>query len=195
MFRNPDKTALAWEHQRSDRARFVEFFDTDLLVVSGEQTQDRLDGYYTYCRDAVLGPDPKDVPPVVSMSLPPDLTDAETVALIYDERDGLGFYPEFGLVEEAFANPDLLRRRRWREQTLSYLEDDSVEPMVLRRLAARDLEKASVVFRRLLKRPRFDWSRDGEALLREVKPEYFDRSPRPRVSPLNERLAQFARRR
>jgi hypothetical protein len=51
------------------------------------------------------------------------------------------------------------------------------------------------VFRRLLKRPRFDWSRDGEALMREVKPGYFDRPPRPRVSPLSERLAEFAKRR
>jgi hypothetical protein len=33
---------------------------------------------------------------------------------------------------------------------------------------------ASVVFRRLMKRPRFGWSRDGEALLREVKPGCFD---------------------
>lgn len=121
----------------ADRARFVEFFGTDLLVVPGEQTQERLDAYCTYCRDAVLGPDPKDVPPAVSTSFPPDLTDAETVALIYDETDGLGVYAEFFLVEEAFANPGLLRRRRWREQILSYLEEDSVEPMVLRRLAAR----------------------------------------------------------
>ncbi|MEU8242067.1 hypothetical protein AB0C07_27760 [Actinoplanes missouriensis] len=194
VFRNPDKMALAWEHQRADRARFVEFFGTDLLVIPGEQTQERLDGYYTHCRDAVLGLDPKDVPPAVAVSLPADLTDAETVALIYDETDGLGFYAEFGLVAEAFANPALLRRRRWREQTLSYLEDDSVEPTVLRRLAARDPEKASAVFRRLLKRPRFGWSRDGEALMREVKPGYFERSPRPRVSPLSERLAEFVKR-
>ncbi len=71
------------------------------------RSQERLDGYYTYCRDAVLGPGPKDAPPAVSMPLPPGLTDAETVALIYDETDGLGFYAEFGLVEEAFANPGL----------------------------------------------------------------------------------------
>jgi hypothetical protein len=195
VFRNPDKMALAWEHQRADRARFVEFFGADLLVVPGEQVQKRLDDYYTFCRGAVLGPDPEDVPPAVSMSLPSDLTDAETVALIYDETDGLGFYAEFGLVEEAFTNPDLLRRRRWREQTLSYLEDDSVEPMVLSRLADRDPDRASVVFRRLLKRPRFDWNRDGEELLREVKPTYYERPPRPRVSPLSERLAEFAKRR
>jgi hypothetical protein len=195
VFRNPEKLALAWEHQRADRARFIEFFGTDQIVVPGEQAQERLDAYYTFCRDAVLGPEPEDVPAAVSMSLPSDLTDSETVALIYDETDGLGFYAEFGLVEEAFANPDLLRRRRWREQTLSYLEDDSVEPIVLLRLAAQDPDRASVVFRRLLKRPRFDWNRDGEELMRQVKPGYYERPPRPRVSPLCERLAEFAQRR
>ena len=195
VFRNPDKVALAWEHQRADRARFVEFFGSDLLVVPGEQVQKKLDDYYAFCRDAILGRQPADAPPAVSTSLSSDLTDAETVALIYDETDGLGFYAEFGLVEEAFANPDLLRRGRWREQVLSYLEDDSVEPMVLRRLADRDPDRASVVFRRLLKRPRFDWDRDGEKLLREVKPGYYQQSPCPRLSPLSERLAEFAKRR
>jgi hypothetical protein len=104
----------------------------------------------------------------------------------------MGYYAEFGLVEHAFANPDLLRRRRWREHVLSYLHDDSVEPMVLRRLAERDPEKASTVFRRLLKRPRFEWSRDGEELMRETKPDYYARPPRPRVSPVSERLATYA---
>jgi len=195
VFRNPEKLTLAWEQQRIDRERFVAFFGADLVVVPGEQAQERLDAYYVFCRDAVLGPEPEEVLPAVSVPLPPDLVDADTVALIYDETDGLGFYAEFGLVEQAFANPDLLRRRRWREQALSYLEDDSVEPMVLRRLGDRDPDKASVVFRRLLKRPRFDWRRDGEELMREVKPGYFDQPPRPRVSPLSERLAEFAKRR
>jgi hypothetical protein len=131
--------------------------------------------------------------PVVE--LPLDLVESETVALIYDEEDGLGFYAEFGLVEAAFADPDLVRRRRYREHVLSYLHDDSVEPMMLRRLADRDPDKASVLFRRLLKRPRFDWARDGEELLRTAKAGYFARVPRPRVSPLSERLAAYAGRR
>lgn len=71
------------------------------------------------------------------MELPEDMVDSVTVALIHDEVDGLGFYAEFGLVAEAFADPDLVRRRRWRGHLLAYLHDDSVEPMVLRRLAGR----------------------------------------------------------
>ncbi|HET7056994.1 MAG TPA: hypothetical protein VFI12_11060, partial [Thermomicrobiales bacterium] len=41
----------------------------------------------------------------------------------------------------------------------------------------------------------FDRGRDGEELMREIKPGYGDRSPRPRVSPLSGRLAEFAKRR
>src|SRR4051794_41798241 len=89
---------------------------------------------------------------------------SETVALIYDETDGIGFYAEFGLVAQAFTNPDLLRRRRWREHVLSYLHDDSVELMVLRRLAGRDPEKASIVLRRWVERGRGPGGREGEGI-------------------------------
>ena len=193
VFRNPEKLALAWKQQGADRDRFIRFFGADLVVVPGDQAQDRMNGYYRFCREEILGrPEPEGLPPGVAVTLPPDLVESETVALIYDETDGMGYYAEFGLVEHAFANPDLLRRSRWREHVLSYLHDDSVEPMVLRRLAERDPEKASTVFRRLLKRPRFEWSRDGEDLMRETKPDYYARPPRPRVSPVSERLAAYA---
>jgi hypothetical protein len=194
VFRNPEKLALAWEQQRAERDRFIRFFGADLVVVPGDQAQDRLNAFHRFSRQELTGgPEPDDSPDGVAVLLPPEMVDSETVALIYDETDGIGFYADFGLVEEAFANPDLLRRRRWRELTLDYLHDDSVEPMVLRRLAERDPEKASIVFRRLLRRQRFAWSSDGEAMLREVKADYYARPPRPRVSPVSDRVAAFVR--
>ena len=126
------------------------------------------------------------------LEFPPDLTEAETVALIYDEVDGLGFYAEFGLVESVFADPDLLRLPAYREQVLTYLRDDSVHPLVINRLADRDPHRASVTFRRLLHKPRFDWTRDGEGLLRKYKAAHFDRPARPRVSPVSAGLAAYA---
>jgi len=195
VFRNPEKLALAWEQQRTDRDRFVRFFGADLVIVPGEQVQDRLNAFYAFCREETLGqPESDGLSAEVAAELPLDMVKSETVALIYDETDGIGFYAEFSLVAQAFTNPDLLRRRRWREHVLSYLHDDSVEPMVLRRLAERDPEKASIVFRRLLKRPRFEWGRNGEEMLREVKPGYYTGPPRPRVSPVSERLAAFVAR-
>jgi hypothetical protein len=197
VFRNPEKLALAWEQQRTDRERFIRFFGADLVVVSGAEAQDRLDSYYAFCRAEALrsAPSGSSGPAGAGGSLvvlPAELVESETVAFIYDEPDGLGFYAEYGLAEEAFADPDLVRRRRWREQVLSYLHDDSVEPMVLRRLAAPDPALAGMVWRRVLKRPRFEWERDGEALLREFKADYFTREPRPRVSPVSARLAAVA---
>lgn len=198
VYRNPEKLAQAWELQRQDRDRFVRFFGSDLVVVPGDEVVDRMADYHAFCRAEVsaTSSSSKGAAEIAPMlELPPDVVDAETVAMIYDEVDGLGFYAEFVLVEAAFADPDLLRRRRYREHTLAYLQDDSAGPLVLRRLAARDPERASVVFRRLLKKPRFDWTRDGEDLLRSHKPDHFRRVPRPRVSPVSERLAAYARRR
>ncbi|MEV7268576.1 hypothetical protein AB0N38_33975 [Micromonospora aurantiaca] len=198
VYRNPEKLAQAWELQRQDRDRFVRFFGGDLVVVPGDEVAERMADYHAFCRAEVVATSrasERAVQKAPMFELPPDVVDAETVAMIYDEVDGLGFYAEFGLVEAAFANPDLLRRRRHREHTLAYLQEDSVGPLVLRRLAARDPERASVVFRRLLKKPRFDWTRDAEELLRAHKPEHFRRAPRPRVSPVSERLAAYARRR
>jgi hypothetical protein len=200
VYRNPERLARAWELQRAERERFIRFFGTDLVVVPGNRAQRRLDEFAAFSREEILREHPEAArrvsgTPAPQMELPPELVDAETVAFLYDEDDGLRFYAEFGLVEEAFADPDLVRRRRYREQVLSYLHDDSVAPTVLRRLADRDPGKASVLFRRLLKRPRFDWARDGEKLLRSVKPDHFAHPPLPQVTPVGERLAAYAGRR
>lgn len=198
--RNPEKLARAWELQREERQRFVRFFGTDLVVVPGNQAQQRLDEFYVFRQEEILRENPEAArrasgTPAPMIELPPELVEAETVAFIYDEDDGLDFLAEFGLVEKAFADPDLLRRRRYREQVLSYLHDDSVAPMVLRRLADRDPDKATTLFRRLLRRPRFDWVRDGEKLLRSAKPGHFSQPRLPTITPVGERLAAYADRR
>jgi hypothetical protein len=131
------------------------------VVVPGNRAQQRLDEFSAFFREELLRENAETArraswTPAPRMELPAELVEAETVAFLFDEEDGPGFHAEFGLVEEAFADPDLVRHRRYRDQVLSCLEDESVPPMVLRRLADRDPDKASALFRRLLKRPRFD---------------------------------------
>jgi hypothetical protein len=59
------------------------------------------------------------------------------------------------------------------------------------RLAVRDPAKASAVFARLLKRKRgFSWETDGEQLLRQHKPSYFDGTLLPRTVSLSEPLSR-----
>ena len=191
-FRNPDKLARAWELQRADRDRFVRFFGADLVVLPGEEIEDRLRAFRTFCHEEVTagwkGPVPDQI---AEVEVTPELAEAESVALIYDEEDGLGYYADFGLVEQAFGDPSLLRRRPYRERVLDYLDDDSVPPHVFHRLAARDAVCASAVFRTMLRRPGFAWEGDGEALLRERKKSYFARPPRPSTSVIGERLVPY----
>jgi len=52
---------------------------------------------------------------------------------------------------------------------------------------------ASKVFARLLKHKGFSWEADGEALLRELKPSYFDGTLLPRTVVLSEPLSKALR--
>lgn len=135
-------------------------------------------------------------PPTFSVVRPvawPDfLGAADTVGLIYDEVDGMNDFPDFGLVEVAIVNPDLLRKRLHRTAVLEFLESPDLIPLPLRRLAERHPEQADRVWQRLLKRPRFSWEQDGEALLRRYKPDYYARPPVPGVAPAGESLSESA---
>ncbi|MFI6454000.1 hypothetical protein ACIBF6_20865 [Streptosporangium amethystogenes] len=106
------------------------------------------------------------------------------VAIVLDEEEGLGFHPDFDLLQEVFANPALIVRGRYREVVSGYLRGDDAGPRILRRLTAKDPGKASKVFRKLLKKPRFSWEHDGEALLRKHKADCYDGPRLPRVIPV-----------
>src|SRR5262245_51950855 len=199
LLRNPDKLARGWELQRAERDRFVRFFGADLIVLPGDQLDDQMRQYQEFSRKEILATlaDAEKVhhtdTPAPEFTLGADLRECQTVAVIYDEIDGLNFYAEFGLVEAVFADPMLLRRRLYRQRLRDYLDDDTVSPLPFRRLADRDPQRASVLFQKLLRRPDFDWPRDGENLLREHKGAYFNRPPRPSISPISERLAPYVR--
>jgi hypothetical protein len=201
MFRNPKKLAEAWEMQRKERALFVDFFGSDFLILPAHEAEERLQAFRRFqlydARDAhgntnadqwrtAYGVEPVEV----SAKLPPALTGGETVGVIYDQEDGLSFWPDLGLLDEAFANPDLVARGKHRRAVLSYLDSPGISPVPLRRLAERDPARASRVFAQVLKRPTFSWERDGDALLRERKVSYFVQPPIPSIIPLSDRLTR-----
>ena len=104
----------------------------------------------------------------------------------------MGLYADFGLIEEAFADPSLLRHPDYRRRVRDYLDDDSVSPLLFVRIAARDLERTNEVFGKLLGRSHFDWTIDGEKLMRRRKSHYFEQPRLPRIVPISDRLRPFA---
>lgn len=201
VFRNPEKLAQGWERQGREREQFMDFFGSDLVVLPGQQVEDRLRAFRRYQthahRDAEGKTDADRTrerygtePAEIDFSLPPALLRADTVGMVYDAVDGLNFWPDYGLLEEAFANPDLVAGGPHRRIAVNYLDEPSLSPLALRRLAERDPDRASRVFAQVLKRPKFAWERDGDTLLRERKASYFERPPLPSVIPLSEKLAR-----
>jgi hypothetical protein len=201
VFRNPEKLAQGWELQRQDRQQFVDFFGSDLVVLPGSEVAERMRAYMHYrtheARDAhgdtvadrsreQYGTDPPDV----DYNLPDELLEAETVGIIYDEVDGLNFYPDFGRFEEAFERPEGATSRRLRPVVMAYLKEPSIGPLPFRRLAARSPERASQLFARVLKQPGFSWEHDGEAMLRKYKAKYFERPVLPGVTPVSDKLTR-----
>jgi hypothetical protein len=73
-----------------------------------------------------------------------------------------------------------------------YLDDDTVSPLLFVRIAARDSERTNEVFRKVLGRKHFDWSIDGEKLMRLRKSDYFEQPRLPRVMPISDRLRPYA---
>lgn len=204
VFRNPEKLAQAWELQREERRHFIDFFGSDLVVLSGREMVERMRAYDHYRAYEAKDAEGKTVaertreahgaePPGLDFPWPDDFAAAESIGMIYDEQEGLTFLMDFGTVEQTFANPDLAVDRRCRTAVLDYLKEETISPMVFRRLAERDPERASQVFQRVLKQPNFSWERDGEALLRKHKAEFFEQPALPSVMPISDPLAQAAR--
>jgi hypothetical protein len=102
----------------------VQFFGADFVVIPGAQLVERMRSFYTFCRDhavselAASGKQPKNVP-FHAPDYPADLVASDAVGVTHHEVEGMGLYADFGPIEEAFADPSLLRhpdhRRRVRD--------------------------------------------------------------------------------
>jgi hypothetical protein len=199
VFRNPEKVKQGWEQMREDRAGFVQFFGGDELVLPPAEAAERLDAYYRHRQEAALARRPaRRRPPnlpgleVPAFELPPDLADAGTIGVIYDETDGLNFYPDYGMLHDLFGNPALATDKRYADTLRGYLRSETIAPLPLERLAAAHPDTVDAVFRKILRRRDFTWAEHGEALMRRRKAWYYEHEPRPGVSVIGDRLLELA---
>jgi hypothetical protein len=187
VFRNPAKLAEARSMLAEQQKMFTDLFGSDLIVVSGSEVPGEVEKFHRRLAENAASGEPSQTP---ALDLPDDLLAADSVAIHFVEGEGLSFYPDYHLLEELFASPALITRRRHRETLSGFLRDPGTSPEPLRRLADRDPAKASKVFAGLLKRKRgFSWNADGEELLRQSKPRYFDGTVLPRTVPLSDPLS------
>lgn len=199
--RNQAMVQRAWQLQAEHRADFIAQVGSDLVVLPPHEAQETLREHYRRVqRMAVTGPQGRAAKRAAGTGaaaevvdrLAEEMLDAESVALIYDEVEGLNCYRDFGRLDALFADPTLTGDRTRLAQLREYLHDESVSSLAIRRLVRRHADGADPVFRALLRKPGFCWSRDGENLLRRHKP-FYDREPTPSVSVVGERLTELLR--
>jgi len=198
VYRNRGKIEQAWQQMRADRAAFVEFFGGDVLVLPPAEAEERINVFYRHRQEAALAGRPaRRRPPnipgvdVPAFELPPELADAETVGVIYDEIDGLNFYNEYGMLRGLFADPALASDKRYADVLRGYLRAETIGPLPFRRLAAAHPQTVDAIFRTVLRQPHFTWAEHGEALLRRRKPWYYEREPRPDRTVIGARLSEL----
>ncbi|WP_405898810.1 hypothetical protein OG242_16015 [Streptomyces sp. NBC_00727] len=185
VFRNPRKVEQGWHSMREDRAAFAEFFGSDELILTPEEAEDSLNAYYRHRQHDAANPS--------LFTLAPELAQAGTVGVIYDQVEGLNFYADYGSLRDLFANPGLPGRKHHQDLLRTYLREESITPLPVRRLAAAHPETVDTVFQKLLRQPDFTWSEHGDALLRRRKPWYVESEQRPGVSVIGDRLSELLR--
>lgn len=178
VFRNPQMIEQGWQRMREDRAAFIEFCGSDELILPPAEAEELLNTCYRH----------RQLP---SVELPSELAGSDTVGVIYDQVDGLNLYADYGMLQDLFAEPALTGRKRHQDLLRTYLREESITPLPIRRLAAAHPETADAVFRKLLRKPGFTWSEHGDALLRRRKPWYYESDPRPGVSVIGDRLSEL----
>jgi hypothetical protein len=177
VFRNPQILETACKKQRDDRAEFMEFFGTDLVVLPGTECREQLLAFRRQHANGYTGDHWEDL----------GLPDDEPVAMLYDEAEGLGFFAGYPLLLDGFAHRQEVDRDLHAELVLSFLTDDSIGTGPLRRAAELFPDTVDEVYAHALGRSGFSWVRDGEDLLREFKP--WASRQLPRIVPLTPRLA------
>ncbi|HEX6523921.1 MAG TPA: hypothetical protein VF070_28555 [Streptosporangiaceae bacterium] len=196
--RNPENVEQAWRQMRAERAAFVEFFGRDELVLPPAEAEERINAFYRHRQGAALarrpaGGRPPNIPgvDVPAFELPPELADADTIGVIYDEIDGLNFYNEYGMLRDLFADPALASDKRYADVLRGYLRAETIGPLPFRRLAVSHPHTVDAVFRKILRQPHFTWADHGEALLRRRKSWYFEHEPRPDRAVIGARLSEL----
>ena len=191
VFRNPEKLATARRILAEQRELFIELYGDELIVVPGSALSEQVNAFW---RAVAAKAQPEAEPTTqTDLALPDEVTAAETVAIHFDPDTGLSFYVDFGLLQEAFDNPALIIRQRYRETLTGYLRDDDIPPAPIRLLAERDPEKASLRLPEAAQKREFSWDQQGESLLRKYKARYFDTPQLPSNVPVGEEMARHFR--
>jgi hypothetical protein len=99
VFRNPEKIEQGWAAMRRNREEFIDFFGSDEVILPPAEAEERLTEQMQRHQQAAIErsrsrPSRLAAMEAPAFTLPETLFAFDTIAIIFDEVDGLNFYPD-----------------------------------------------------------------------------------------------------
>jgi hypothetical protein len=130
---NEERIRNGFENQKRERALFIEYFGGDEVLAEGKDLNDLWSGFMEFRLKKHDKPIPAGYT-APKMEFPKDLLKCKDVGIVFEEVTGQHYLVNYGLVLDIFRNPEESKIRRYEEEIMIYLEEDSIPPGILRRI-------------------------------------------------------------
>jgi hypothetical protein len=189
---NEEKIKRGFELQKKDRELFIEYFGSDVILTEGRKLPTLADEFMNYRLSKTEKPLPEDYKPP-EMSFPEELLKSKDVGIVFDELSGQHYLVNYGIILNVFQSPDELKIQRYKRDILTYLEDHTISPYVLKRLFFRFPQNAEFIIRKVLDRPEFSLEKDFDSLMDEFKPSFKGKRIYPSILPMSPKFVKAMR--
>jgi len=184
-FRNPAKLERMQTANQTNHGIFLSLFGSDVVVGTGPAVMEHFRTFLRECsvQAAVRAGTAPDLARIEQeadeecQDVPEEIIASHDVGLMNHPVKAFSFVSGYGVIDAAHRaarprNRDVIMLREW-------LDDETVRPQVLDRLASAYPKTVDRLYRLVLKNPKFRWVTDGDALLRRCKPGYHLRTDLP----------------
>jgi len=187
---NEERIRRGFELQKKDRELFIEYFGSDEILTEGGKLPALAAEFINYRLSKIEKPLPEGYKPP-EMSFPEGLLKSKDVGIVFDELSGQHYLVNYGIILNVFQSPDELKIQRYKRDILTYLEDKTISPHVLRRLLFKYPQNAEFVIRKILDRPEFSLEKDFDSLMDEFKPSFRGKRIYPYILPMSPRFVKM----
>jgi len=187
---NEERIKRGFELQKKDRELFVEYFGSEEVLTEGGKLPDLAAGFMNYRLSKIEKPLPEGYKPP-EVHFPKGLLKSKDVGIVFDELSGQHYLINYGIILNVFQSPDELKIQLHKRDILTYLEDQTISPHVLRRLLFKYPQNAEFIIRKILDRPEFGLEKDFDSLMDEFKPSFKGKRIYPYILPMSPKLVKI----
>ncbi len=189
---NEERMRRGFELQKKDRELFIEYFGSDEALTEGRKLPALAAEFMDYRLSKVEKPLPEGYKPP-EMHFPKGLLKSKDVGIVFDELSGQHYLVNYGIILNVFQSPDELKIQRYKRDILTYLEDQTISPYLLKKLFFKFPQNAEAIIRRILGRPEFSLEKDFDFLMDEFKPSFKGKRIYPYILPMSPKYVKVMR--